>query len=580
MKIHLKYYFTCLLLVQLNFLNAQNFKLLVSEEDWQQPLKSVDYKNQFANKEAALKEAAAIITKVQNKGYLLAYCDTMLTEDQNLKVLVHKGDVFEWAKVGIGNLNKGLADKIGFSEQNMLHKPVYYKTLVQYFEKILKFYENNGYPFATVQLDSVQTDRQSLSGVLHVEKNKMFKIDSILIKGNLKLNNGFIEQYYGIKPGMPYNEEILFGIPQKTRQLPFISEKQEQRVQLSAKSNKLLLFYDKKDASQFDGIIGFLPDASTKKTVLTGDVKLKIVNGILKRGETFDLEWRRLKSQTQDFNGRLIYPYIFKTPLGIDYNLKIYRRDTTFIDVNSNIGLQYYFKGLNYVKLFYKQRNNNLISTNGYDLVSTLPDYADVNTSAYGLGLFYEQLDYRINPHKGLSVTLSAQAGNRQIRKNPKINPAAYDNLLLHAAQYQIEGHMGYYLRLHKNNVLKLGMQGATVFANSTIYKNELFRIGGLKTLRGFDEESLFCSSYLISTVEYRYVYATNANLFVFCDGAWYENLSNHHYNKDTPFSVGAGISFDTKAGLLNISYALGNQLGNGFDARSGKIHFGLTALF
>ena len=179
------------------------------------------------------------------------------------------------------------------------------------------------------------------------------------------------------------------------------------------------MFFDKKEASQFDGIIGFLPDMVTKKTIVTGDVKLKIVNGVLKNGETFDIEWRRLKSQTQDFNGKVIYPYILKTPLGIDYNLKLYRRDTTFIDINQNFGLQYYFSGLNYLKLFYKQRNNNLISTSGYEFITTLPDYADVETQAYGVGLFIEKLDYRFNPKKGISFNLSAQAGNREIKKNP-----------------------------------------------------------------------------------------------------------------------------------------------------------------
>ena len=44
--------------------------------------------------------------------------------------------------------------------------------------------------------------------------------------------------------------------------------------------------------------------------------------------------------------------------------------------------------------------------------------------------------------------------------------------------------------------------------------------------------------------------------------------------------SFGAGINFETKAGIFNLSYALGNQFGKGFDFRIGKIHAGLTALF
>ena len=379
---------------------------------------------------------------------------------------------------------------------------------------------------------------------------------------------------------MPYNEELLKGISQKIKQLPFIFEKQTQLVRLTNKTNKLILFLDKKNASQFDGTIGFLPDATTKKTVITGDIKLKVVNGIFKNGETFDMEWRRLQSQTQDFKGRIIYPFLFGTPVGTDYSLKIYRRDTSFIDINNNIGLQYYFSGLNNIKVFYKQRNTNLISTSGLKFVTSLPEYADIATSSYGAALNYEKLDYRFNPHKGIAMNLSGQTGNRTIKKNANVNDLAYQNLLLRSTQYQFEGDIIYYLQLHKNNVLKIAVQGASIFGNSTIFKNELFRIGGLKTLRGFDEESIFASSYVIQTLEYRFLFAQNSNLLLFAEGAWYENNSNTVYIKDMPMSVGAGINFETKAGILTLNYALGNQFNNGFDLRNGKIHFGLTALF
>jgi len=107
-----------------------------------------------------------------------------------------------------------------------------------------------------------------------------------------------------------------------------------------------------------------------------------------------------------------------------------------------------------------------------------------------------------------------------------------------------------------------------------------LFRIGGLKTLRGFDEESIYASTYVIPTLEYRFLFEKNSNLFVFGEGAWYENNNVAEYTQDTPISVGAGINFETKAGIFTLSYAIGKQYGNGFDLRIGKIHAGLTALF
>ena len=442
------------------------------------------------------------------------------------------------------------------------------------------YYENLGFPFANVKLDSVSLINNGISAKLVIDKNKFFKLDSLVVIGSGKINKAFLERYLDVHEGKAYNEKNLKAISSKLRQLAFLQEKQPQQVRLTDKTNKLLLFLDKKSASQFDGIIGILPDNTTGKTIFTGDVKIKLVNGIFKNGETFDLEWRRLQTQTQDFKGRVIYPYLFNTPIGTDYSIKIYRKDSSFIDVTNNGGLQYYFSGLNFLKAFFKQRNTNLISTSGLQFVSTLPDYADITTQSYGLGINFEKLDYRFNPHKGISFIAQASTGNRNIKKNAKINDAVYTNVKLFSTQHQLEGEVNYYITLKKHNVLRVAIQSGGIIGNSTIFRNELFRIGGLKSLRGFDEESIYASTFVIPTLEYRYLFAPNSNILVFAEGAWYENNSLGKYLNDTPLSFGTGINFETKAGILSLNYGIGNQLNNGFDFRNGKIHFGLTALF
>ncbi len=579
MKITTIYLILCFTLCLL-ITNGQTVNLKVITASEKSVISKLNYQKKFNSIANAIKETNNIVLTLQNKGYLLASVDSTISDSNLVTAYISENQQYKLAYLKLGNLNPTLASKLGISEKLFFNNPFKYKEVSKTFEKIISYYENNGYPFVSVKMDSIITEDGQLKAVLNVSKNKLFKIDSVTIIGTAKVKKSFLYRYLSVKENMPYNEELLKGISQKIKQLPFVFEKQTQIVRLTDKTNKLILFLDKKNSSQFDGIIGLLPDATTKKTVITGDVKLKVVNGVFRNGETFDLEWRRLQSQTQDFKGRIIYPYLFGTPVGTDYSLKIYRRDTSFIDINNNIGLQYYFKGLNNFKIFYKQRNTNLISTTGLKFISTLPDYADITTQSYGAGLNFEKLDYRFNPHKGFAINLTGQTGNRTIKKNANVNDLAYQNLLLRSTQYQFEGDVNLFIQLRRNNVLKLGVQGATIFGNSTIFKNELFRIGGLRTLRGFDEESIFASTYVIPTVEYRFLFSQNSNLLLFAEGAWYENNSNTAYLNDMPMSVGAGINFETKAGILTLNYALGNQFNNGFDLRNGKIHFGLTALF
>lgn len=142
-------------------------------------------------------------------------------------------------------------------------------------------------------------------------------------------------------------------------------------------------------------------------------------------------------------------------------------------------------------------------------------------------------------------------------------------------AEYTID----FYFSLAKRIVLNAGSKGAYLQAPE-IFTNELFRFGGLKTLRGFDEESIYASQYYIGKAEFRYLLEQNSFLFIFINGAWYENKSRDIYIHDTPAGVGAGITFQTRLGIFSLNYALGRQFGNPILFRSAKVHFGIVNYF
>lgn len=554
------------------------YKLQVINTDSASVFKKISYKKQFSDKAYVEKEANKIYISLIDAGYISASVDSITRDSLNYRAYISAGKKYKWVNLYYSKKDQAIVSKLGYNERFFTKRPFKFSELSKFMEKIITYYENNGYPFASAKLDSLRFENSNVAAKLNIEKNVFIKLDSLITEGTGKVSQKFLLRYLGIKNGMPYNTEVFMGVSKKIKQLPFVTEKKSPIIQLTDKQNKLFLFLEKKNASQFDGIVGILPD-DKGKTVFTGDLKIKLVSTIFKSGETVDIQWRRLQTQTQDLKANLIYPYIGGLPIGVDYNIKIYKKDTTFLDVNNAIGLNYYFSGLNYVKVFYKQRNANLISTAGLANITVLPEYADVITKAYGLGLFIEKFDYKFNPRKGFGVNIQGSVGSRQIKKNPKINDVAYSTLALKTSQYQVEGAAVGYINLVKNHVVKLSSQFGSVFGN-TIYKNELFRIGGLRTLRGFDEESIFASSYVIPTIEYRFLFEKNSNIFVFYEGAWYQNHSVNSKIDDTPMSVGAGINFETKAGIFNLSYAIGKQQGNGFDLRIGKIHAGLTALF
>jgi len=556
----------------------KNYSLEIKSVDGADVLKKIPYKKQFISKASRDRELQNVLFTCYDNAFLTASFDSLITDSLSLRAYLNVGDQYKWAYLKKGNVDEGVLSEIGFREKLYSNKPVSFKNVKRVQEKLITYYENIGFPFASVKLDSIVITKGIIAAQLKLIKNAEISIDSIVIKGNAKITPVYIYNYLGIKPGSLYNEAQLKKVNTRIAELPFIRSTKPASVTFSDKFNKLILSLEKKRASQFDGIVGILPDNITGKILFTGDVRLKLQNG-LGRGELIDLNWRKLQSQTQDLKVRLVYPFILRTPFGLDYNFKLYKKDTTFLDVNQNIGVQYLLIGGNYVKVFYNNKTSTLLSKKGLEYLTTLPANADVSTNMYGLGLKYEKLDYRLNPRKGFTILMNASAGTKKIRKNSKLNPVVYEKLRLSSALYNGDFEGAVFLPIANRSAFKIGAQAAFIYGETT-FQNELSRIGGLKTLRGFDEESIYASSFSILTLEYRFILEQNSYLYVFGDGAWYENNEVSRYIQDTPFGFGAGISFETKAGIFSINYALGKQFSNPIEFRSGKIHFGIVNYF
>jgi outer membrane protein assembly factor BamA len=561
------------------FIKAQQrFTLQLQSINSPALLKSISYKTSFTSSVERNKELQNVLFTCYDNAYLTAAYDSVISDSLTLKAYLNFGKQYKWASIRKGNVDEDALNEIGFREQIYANKPVYFKKVKLLQEKLIVYYENNGFPFASVTLDSIVIQDSTIAAQFNVTKNKEIKIDSIIIKGNAKITPVFIHNYISIKPGSLYDESKLKKINARISELQFIRSKAPSTVTFTKSYSKLILNLDGKKASQFDGIIGILPNAQTGKTLFTGNIHLMLQNG-LGKGELIDINWQRLQVQTQDVKLHLVYPFLLNTPFGIDYNFEIYRRDTSFSYVNNNIGLQYLLTGGNYFKLFYNNKVSSLLSTRGLEYVTTLPTYADISTNMYGIGLKYEKLDYRYNPRKGYSITSNISVGEKTIKKNANLNPVVYNNLNLTSMLYNGNIDASLFIPIKSRSTFKLGMK-SSILEGSTIFQNELFRIGGLNTLRGFNEESIFASAYSVATIEYRLLLEQNSYLFVFTDGAYYENHSTSQHLSDTPFGFGSGISFETKAGIFSLTYALGKQFSNPIELRNGKIHFGIVNYF
>ncbi len=537
-----------------------------------------NYQQTFKDKRSREKELRKVLLSLQLEGYLLASVDSLAGDSIRQIAWISPGEKYTWLTLRKGNADPSLLSAGGFREKDYREKAFRYSELSKMMEAFTVYAENNGYPFIESRLDSVTMHENKISATLNISKGLLIFMDSIIVKGNSKISPAYLYNHIGIRPGDPYSEKKVKDITARLKEIPFAFAPKPFSVVFTKEKTKLIIWLDKKKASQFDGIVGILPDNKTKKTTITGDVRLKLLNAA-GRGELIDFNWRKLQDQTQDLRARLNYPFLFRTNYCVDLAFKLYKRDTTFLEVNPVLGIEYRLSGKSSLKAFADSKTLSLLSTTGLQGSTVTPQNADVNTLLYGLNFNFERLDYRFNPREGFTFSVTAKAGTRRIIKNQNLNDSAYLQVDLSSSQYKGEGEIRVFVPLAKRAVLKVGLSGAGLLSDN-IFQNELYRIGGSHSLRGFDEESIKATSYLVSTLELRYLLEQNSYAFLFAEAAWYENASLALYNEDMPYSFGTGISFETRAGILSLGYALGSQKNNPILFRNGKIHVGIVGLF
>ena len=525
----------------------------------------------------------SVLNELYKMGYLIASIDSFYIREKVHQLYISKGAEIQWAQLKKGNFAEEALESIDFAPSIFESKVFNIKQLNKLFEKVITFYENRGYPFVSIQLKDVEfTEQYQISAQLHLEKNTLYKIDSVQVLGNSQIGKAYLLNYLGLYEGDLYQEDKIVSIEDRIREIPFVTMTAKPEVQFFEEGVKIVLRLNEKKASRFDGVLGLLTNENTGRVELTGDVDLNLINGI-KRGETFGLNWRKLKGNSQDLNVDIIYPYLFKTPFGVAVDFKLFKRDTTFLDLETKVGINYLLERGDFVSLFVENKTSNLLSRNSFAEAIQIPELGDVRVNSFGLAYVRNKTNYKYNPTSGLLMNLNFSAGRKELRKIRVLEqskPELYDSIQLRTNQFKGGVLLEYYIPLAQRSTIKIANRSASIYSER-LYANELMRIGGLRTLRGFDEESISASTFSIFTLEYRFLLDQNSFFSVFSDYGLYENnTTGVEYISDTPVGVGAGVSFETKAGIFTFNYAVGSQFGNPIDVRAAKIHFGFINFF
>lgn len=511
-----------------------------------------------------LKSVQLIRNQCMEKGYFLCTIELSQTSDVCDSFQVTLGDQYTGLHLQLNDSTEKILQSI-YSSQRSIRKETQAMSPAQYLRfmnQVLNFHLEHGFPFCRVYLKHVETRTDVIEAELVVDRGPYYVWTEIHLKNELPVSTNTLQSIIGIRINDEYNEALFNAIEQRVIQTGIFALKKKSEVLFTNKGAELFVYLERVKASSAQGIIGFQPNPLTNAPTFTGDMQLKLINSV-KHNESFQFAWKSIQPRTQALQGSLIVPYLFKSPFGVIGDFQLYKRDSSFLDVKSSLGIQFQFqKGWKLRANYYLVNSSVISETNANPMFSKL---ANLKTNSYGLVLFQRKLDYIPNPRKGFTVFIEGQLGERKMEQSTE-------------SIWKSQATISYFLPLAGRMTFLTHLDVETYHAPS-IYQNELFRFGGTNSLRGFNEESIFATTKAVLTFEYRFLLDRNSAVFAFFNQGFYENTSVN-YVKDQPYGFGFGISAGTNLGIFRLAYALGSEFNNPIQLNSGKIHIGYISYF
>ena len=494
-------------------------------------------------------------------GYFTCNVDSINLKNQKLKIYLQTGNL-----ISLNSIKVNLPNSLSLKLRENFNSDKTYFNANDFSEKIKKWIvlmNNNGFPFAEFEFEKSEIINSKINLICNLISGPLVKIDSIINPEITKKELQLVYKFTDIRNGDLFELNKIYKISENIKNTGFIEEIRPPAYEFIDNKASIYTYFKPQSKNSINGLVGIQP-GENETVQFTGNVALNFQNA-LSYGEVLKFNWRRMFNSSQNLIAELSYPFLFNTNFEVQGGLDMIKKDSSFFNFNSKLIINYKSNS-NFSNGFLFTNNN---STNLLE-----DDYSSTSVNSFGFVTNFKKLDNPFNPRKGFKIKSEIAYGWKETYA---IDTVA--NNILKSPNFNGNLSFSSYLSLLKRTTFKIKLSGSTI-QNNILYENELTRIGGYKTIRGFDEESIWVSSFVLGNFEFRYLIDEKSNVFLFSDFAWTESKTNNFLMEDYFQSFGFGTNISMPNGLLTLIYGLGRKIDNPFLIRTGKIHLGFTSYF
>ena len=542
---------------------AQQLQLtLEAEKPISNSLKdSLTIENRFKDYNSLKHEADTVVIKLQRFGYLEAVLKNLKkTTDSTYTARYYLGEKFQRIKIFYNDsiFNKKQLQRISRKVEDD-YFILEFTDAEEALQQLNNIQTETGNTFARLRLNDIEIKNNIVVAQLGVKQAAYRTLDSIVVKGYDKFPKSYLKYYAGVKKGKRFSKKKLLEQNTILDNLGFVKSTKAPEVLFRKKSTTAYFYLEKQNNNLFDGILGFATDEETQRLQLNGYINLELNNN-LNFGEQLIVNYKSDGNEQQNFRAKATLPYLLKSPLGVGLELQIFKRDSTFVTTQQTAQVSYQLSPISSIYAGYKGYE----SSNLLDEVLAGSAVEDYNSTFFITGgnvrLAQESLLF---PQK-TTITLHTEIGKRESQGNSE-------------DQTKASLQANHIFNLNTNNSIYIQNTTSAIFSD-TYFTNELYRFGGINSIRGFNENSIDASLFSVLNTEYRYIFNQGLYLHSIIDLGYFEN--DVLDIKQKLYSFGLGLGLQTKGGLLRFNVANGNSENQEFRFSNTKIHLSLTSRF
>lgn len=406
-----------------------------------------------------------------------------------------------------------------------------------------------------MSLKNISLTKDTLFATLYIKDENTRRINTIIIKGYDNISKKILKFDLDIRKNDVFNKRKLRNISTLTKAVPYLEEIKAPEVLFTKDSTLLYVYLKKKSNNSFDGIVSFASNENKKGILFNGTADLKL-NNLLHGGESLSIFWNSIGDEKQEFSLKTKIPYIFNSRVTPEIRFNLYKQDSVFLNTEF------------YSKILYKLNQKSSISINYSSLTSNNLKESIMNNNIESfdkslLGLGYQFQDFLSNSSNGLYIYFEGLFGSRKsvISKSEQ-------------TKFNLEVSNTFVL----NNRSHIYLKNETgILSSDTFLDNEVYRIGGANSIRGFNEQSIFTSQFSYINLEYRYLTSKTSYLYTISDFGLVKGLNS---SNQSLIGIGLGYLFTVKNSQVNIGYALGKSSSSNFNFDNSKIIINFKSYF